>query len=267
MTRLNVSYRDADSDAVLSQTLAVVDAEERVGGQGRVGGEVDDLVAVLNIHPGSPFLLDLIAHSDKGELEFGTWKVTDQDPNWDRIATDAIGKIGGVRLLGCYTALTKTGQAAMRLVKKKLKVPVRGAFTFLSAGDFDAEGFQKTDLLEEVDTLPPPQVITPLLVRRDFERLPRLHVGMTVPLLKQTLQHHPSPVFPPPLGPPTIDFDNIFDGLAPDIRAAPGLLAASEGEFFYKTASGLHRATRLLGGLIIRVYPFGHPAGVLLRRT
>jgi hypothetical protein len=258
---MNVTFLGAESDAILNETLMRVDGESHVGPD-----EVSGLIDLLNTRPGGPFLLDLIAHAGDGVLSFGKWKIAAQDPSWDRVATDAAGKIGGVRLLGCYTALTEAGQQAMYFVKAKLKVDVRGAFTVVSAGDFDKLGFQKFNLLREVGELHDPEEITEEMVASEFKRLPRLHTQMTLNALAGLLHEHPSPVELPDSAAPLRLEDLLASVVAPQIRTAPGLLAAPEGEILYRTASGIHRATLLLKGSLLRLYPRNYSTGVLLLR-
>lgn len=106
--------------------------------------------------------MDLIAHGDGGILDFAPeFPLTattisallpaDDYPSKKNGATHGIAH---VRLLGCNTASTAAGQAAILKLEERLDVPVCGTTNGIDARDYDDFGFKNTGLLCNKDNFP-----------------------------------------------------------------------------------------------------------------
>lgn len=107
--------------------------------------------------------IDLISHatSDRQTMLFDEWEIL----NDQSLASFCEGlqrslkggPLGGVRLLGCGTAGTAEGLAAMRAMESKLQVPVYGTRTRIDASSFSEEEYIDGSLVRwnEVDLVAP----------------------------------------------------------------------------------------------------------------
>ena len=103
-------------------------------------------------------MLDLIAHAADGQLQLGDWAITATE-QMAAVIAQAIpaGLLASIRLLGCYTAATQRGVAAMRHLKEVFEVPVFGTSTIIGADSFGPVGlFSTVQLLEVAQTTPAP---------------------------------------------------------------------------------------------------------------
>ncbi len=290
--RINISL--VDPDPILEMVLDKIDDEARVAG---AFPTTDDKAGVSGIvssrnKPGLPVAIDLIAHAYEGVLEFGTWQITSTDQisimlegEWKNRSPSEI------RLLGCNTALTTAGQAAMRHLKsvfreKNTDVRVYGAKTMLFAYDFGPEGFQTDDELVEVDALP--EAIDPPflsdVVDRWFARFPPVGGPTTISVLRNSLrtetfdEARAARIKPwvenrgvVQQSPSDSGIDDLFSEFGGSIVRAPGLLEHPDSEQLYPAGfvNGervFHRVTTFRGGAFVRVYTRDFPDGVLVRR-
>jgi hypothetical protein len=130
----------------------LVGAEGRCAGRHRAGS-LGDLRAVLEQQfdaPVVPRTLDLIGHSTRDHhlLRLGEDRIDMLDPVVARFfralaAEQVLTRLGvvAVRLLGCETAVSPTGQRTLRLLAHTLRRPVFGASKTLLKSHYDAHGF------------------------------------------------------------------------------------------------------------------------------
>ena len=130
-------------------------------------GSLGDLRAALESRlEGSPApaTLDLIGHStrDPHLLRLGDDCVDMLDPvvarYFQSLAADQLLsrlQVVAVRLLGCETAVTPSGQRTLRLLSRKLRLPVFGAIKPLLKSHYDKHGFNPafTHVLVEASQL------------------------------------------------------------------------------------------------------------------
>lgn len=282
MALLNVSVTNPDK--VLAEVLDNIDGESTVRGATRAPGDPSDgvLETLLAAEVTEPIDLDLIAHAANGELQLGNWAITAEEPFAEVLAEHLPpGLLGRVRLLGCYTADTSAGRAAMQHLKTVLGVPVWGATTELVASQFGSYGFHGAGLIEAANlpTAAPssvgakaesafarmtsipaiPNLVDQLLVERPMQAgAMAARYPAHWPLKKAAAGFHP------PLG-------ALLGGLVPShLRIAPGLLLFPDAELLYpvpQRPGKFHRASLFFGGRIVRVYPLLHPRGVLFRHS
>jgi hypothetical protein len=97
-----------------------------------------------------PVTLDLIGHSTRGHrlLRLGRTPVDMLDPAvagfFRTLAGDGTltrNAVSAVRLIGCETAVTETGQRTMRMLARVLGLPVFGTVVPLVKSHFGAAGF------------------------------------------------------------------------------------------------------------------------------
>ncbi|HET9622776.1 MAG TPA: DUF4347 domain-containing protein [Kofleriaceae bacterium] len=104
--------------------------------------------------------LDVIAHAHDGEIQLGTCSISDVNKKLSNLADQLTANqirlsqfIEKIRLLGCLTAETDAGRAAIRTIKKLTGVPVWGTTTLISAEDFGRTGFHSPQSLIESDQM------------------------------------------------------------------------------------------------------------------
>lgn len=97
--------------------------------------------------------LDLIGHSrDPGFLMLGSWALDDAQQTAGTLSLsvrpllDALGVIE-LRLLGCSTAATDRGRAALRRISLAVRRSVYGTRRFLSKNDYGPAGFMSDEIL------------------------------------------------------------------------------------------------------------------------
>ena len=139
-------------------TFISPDAEELFGAVARCAdlhraNSLSDLRTVLEGRlggPTSPITLDLIGHSTRDHhlLRLGDDRIDMLDPVVARffrsIADDHLLSrldVTAVRLLGCETAVSASGQRTLRLLRRTLGVPVFGAIRPLMKSHHDELGF------------------------------------------------------------------------------------------------------------------------------
>jgi len=301
--RLNVSF--APHDSVLEDTLkrisdlTLVDSREARDPveaanlrATRVGNAVDNMVVSSLDLDGlaNGFTLDLIGHANSaGVLQLGEWQIDSSEDQSQELARrfQALEiKPRAIRLLGCNTALFAGGQDAMRHLTEVFgDVEIFGTVAQLHSRNFEAGGLSldSDKLLCPTDQLPPPEdPATELSAQRQLRMLPpaprienlfeRLRaetldeatydVRNTLPRYRWRLNR---------FGPP--DWNSVLGQLLQDqLATAPGLLAAPVAEALLPVDTSadeprFHRATLLLAGWFIRVYPVGVPEGVILRAS
>lgn len=290
--RLSISHDRPDS--VLTKTLdVIVPPHDEFRISKATGSEgVDGVVkGVLRRSPGTGFvMLDLIGHaSSDGILQLGDWAV--QDGQAVATALDKVPglKLCGIRLLGCNTAATETGRDAIRTMAAQFRTCVWGTNGPIGAGHFDADGFADSTILLSDEDLPPPAPAPPqplstaaisLRRKRWFLRFPPVTDltldGAVGTLRLETLAEATTDrtLARPDLRWPVrevgaSDFKLLFDCVEPSLASAPGLLALPERELVSQVpaigAPRFRRATMLLGGAFLRVYPRGRDHGVVVR--
>lgn len=281
--RINISHKAPD--AQIQQVLDKIEREflvsDALGADG-VEGVIDRLCSAPRTRV--RLTLDLIAHSRRGVLHLGGWSV---DGSTTTVAlrnacvdTLADLDLAAIRLLGCNTALSVEGQAAMRRLHELFAVPVLGTKVPISARDFDAEGFRADAILTDQDNVPPPAGPTLQSVGRWFGRFARV-VGETLQgmLPRLRAESRAEVVRDRACIAPRVrwairevtreQLEAILDHAEPDVVDAPGLLALPDCELVAPVSAGAgrrryHRVTVLLDGYWLRVYPIGRPEGVVV---
>jgi hypothetical protein len=278
------------NDPVLKETLAKIRGATRVttvvDSRG-VEGVFDD--AVGTARPTSMMCtLDLIAHAKNGILQFGGWVVDAHEQDSAKLSELwGARKPDMIRLLGCNTAATKPGRAAMEHLANVFDRPVYGATDPLYARDFDENGLtEKAQVLLAAngDNNKSGLVEDPhsdATVERWFQRFDRIEgahfmdpLGRLRPETREDATRDQRAAEPPgswPVGYFTADdLERLLAELVHEIAEAPGLLAVPDFEALFPArssdrASRFHRVTILLGGRFARVYPIDYPDGVILR--
>jgi hypothetical protein len=281
--RINISH--TSPDVPVQQVLDKLDREilvvDALGDDG-VQGVIDALARRQPAPP--PFSLDLIAHARRGVLRLGNWSI---DANATTTALHAACEavlaelpLAAIRLLGCNTAISREGQAAMRNLHQLFTVPIVGTKVPISARDFGSTGFLADAILTDQDHLPPPSGPTLQSAGGWLGRFERL-VGETLAAVLPRLRREPrADVFrdwdraPPSLRWPvrqltSAQLNELFRHVSPELVHAPGLLALPDLELVVPVdedagAPRYHRITVLLDGYWLRLYPRGLPDGVVV---
>jgi len=294
MERVNISL--LNPDPALAQVLDKIDGEARVSGafptsvSGRTTAIDPGVVGVVRTEraraPKLTVAVDLIAHAKHGVLQFGNWVINDtEQASTQLLQAWEVLSPSEIRLLGCNTALTAAGQAAIRHLKTVFGVPVYGATTPLYARDFGSQGLIVDGVLVECDNMPAPlpSAVSDEIVNQWHERfnfVPGVNVsGLRNALRAETLDEAMQLWTTAPEADrwslervaPDRDIDALFDSLGPGFVTAPGLLATPEFEWLYAAGSlrgvpMFYRVTALLEGTFLRIYVNGYPDGVLFRR-
>lgn len=279
-----VSVSHTSPDTTVQQVLDRIDHEvlvvDALGADG-----VQGVISSLARRPTrAPFSLDLIGHARRGILQLGDWPV-DGNAIGRALRQACAGELAElalikIRLLGCNTALTFDGQAAMRRLHAVFGVSVEGTKVPISALQFDGGGFLADAVLTDQDHLPPP--VRPTLQAAEqwlgqFEPLP----GQTIQNLVDRLRRESlsdaardwtrtRPQLRWPIRQLTrAQLDGVLAHALPRPVFAPGLLALPELELVCPIADGFgapryHRVTVLMDGYWLRVYPRDHAEGVVL---
>lgn len=146
--QLSVITRDADSELVRIQQ--VVEHKLLVDGRGDLEELFGRLLATGT--PPSPKTLDLIGHStaDSSMLLLGNWIIDTADRAvtafWREIADlEVLPRLGihGLRLLGCETAIARSGRSTIHKLSEILGIEVFGTRAMLSADHYDEGGFSR----------------------------------------------------------------------------------------------------------------------------
>jgi hypothetical protein len=232
------------------------------------------------------YTLDLIAHAPGGVLQFGEWEINASETSSTRLSERFERmriKPKAIRLLGCNTGLFPAGQAAIRHLSQVFPdVQIFGTTGLLDGSDFDADGLtaRSERSLRGNGHLPPPQdpdseetamrQFRMMAPGPDFDDLFNRLRPETLDEATYDLRYTPAQ-FRWRMNRFAIDdWRKVLDPLVPKLASAPGLLTAPEAEALLPAKSSsdelrFHRATLLLGGWFVRVYPIGVPAGVILR--
>ena len=279
---LKITQKNADE--ALRAVLERIDEEiATTGALGRNGVEGVIVGASNRAVPPTRLGLDLITHSHKGVLHVGDWVVANSDGTQQLLnRCGAILNripIEQVRLLGCNTAVTPTGQQAIQDLVLSLSnaypnITVFGSTSPLSAEDFDHQGFVSDGLLVDQDHLPMLPATTANSVTTWFTRLVKLtdDVAMLRPRLERESRMRvfadwasTLPAFRwsiRSLDRPT--FDACLTHMISRPAVVRGLLAMPEIEAVTPVGQQFQRMTLLLDGHVARVYPKNVPGGVLL---
>lgn len=230
------------------------------------------------------FSLDLISHSRRGVLQLGDWSVdgTGKSQLLQQACAAQLARLGlsEIRLLGCNTAVTPGGQAAMVALAQVFRVPVKGTTVPISAADFDASGFRPKGYLAGHDRLPP--LVAPLAASAKWLDRFQAVTGHTVKGLLAKLRRESlsdsirdwsrtRPQLRWPIRQITRRaLDALLDRAGPKLSHVPGLLALPDLELLVPIegdfgAPRYHRFTLLLDGLWLRMYPRDQPEGIVLR--
>jgi hypothetical protein len=285
--RKQVSVSVVSNDPVLKEVLAKIDGEARVTtvlGPHGVEGVVKE--AVGSVRPTSMMCtLDLIAHAKNGILQFGGWVVDAHEQDSAKLSgLWGARKPDMIRLLGCNTAATKPGRAAMKHLASVFGRRVYGATGPLYARDFDKNGLtKKSEILLAADNDKFGLVedrLSDATVERWFQRFGRIAGAEFVDLLgrlraetREEATRERAAEMPGswPVGYFTADdLERLLAELVHEIAEAPGLLAVPDFDALFPVRSSdgearFHRVTILLGGRFVRVYPIDYPDGVILR--
>lgn len=291
MQRINISL--VHPDATLNTVLDEIVGEVRVAGAFPSKDDRNGLFGVVSrmSKPAHPVAIDLIAHAQQGVLQFGTWVIDSNEQvstlllkEWKKRSPHEI------RLLGCNTARTVPGQAAMRHLKEVFSedgndVSVYGATVPLYARDFGPQGLISTNVLVECEAMPPPldtvapgdivdswfdrfQAVQTMRILGIRDALRAMTIEEIVAKSTGTLAQNRRLV---ELASRARDIDALFAGLAEGIVTAPGLLEIPDSEQLYPAGSRygeavFHRVTSFFGGAMFRLYPKGFESGILVRR-
>ena len=279
-----VSVSHTAPDATVQRVLDRIDHEVLVGDALGADGVQGVIASQARRTTRAPFSLDLIGHARRGVLQLGNWPV-DGNAIWRALREACVRELAElplvkIRLLGCNTALTVDGQAAMRRLHGVFRVPVEGSKVPLSARQFDGGGFLADAVLTDQDHLPPPAQPTLQAAEQwlaDFEPLP----GQTIRTLADRLRRESLsdtirdwtrtlPQLRWPIRQVTrAQLDGVLAHAMSRPVLAPGLLALPELELVSPIADGFgapryHRVTVLMDGYWLRLYPRDHPEGVVL---
>lgn len=281
-----VSVSHTAPDRVVQRVLDQIDHERLVSsalGNDGVEGVIDQLA-----HRGrsaAGFTLDLIGHARRGILHLGDWSIDGNGVSaaLQRACAHALSglELTGIRLLGCNTAITRDGQAAMRRLHDVFKVPVIGTKMPISARDFVGTGFRSEAILTDHAHLPPPAGPTMTLAAQWFVQCKRVEGEKPATVIRRLRRESFADAIldwtrtRPQLRWPVrqishAQLDDILEGAQADVGEAPGLLALPDLELVVPISDGFgapryHRITALLDGYWLRVYPRDRPDGVVLR--
>jgi hypothetical protein len=147
--RINVSASPADGE--LARALEIVGNEEPVEGLDGLRRVLDELGCCRGRRTSSGRTLDLIAHSDPARLLRLGQSVIDPDDEgvrtfFERMAADQVLDrlyISELRLLGCETAMSSEGQAAIRTLTDILGIRVVGTTKLVYAAYFGEKGLKE----------------------------------------------------------------------------------------------------------------------------
>jgi hypothetical protein len=282
--RISVSHTSPDTP--VQQVLDKIDCELLVVGALGDDGVQGVLTALAGRCPApSPFCLDLIAHARRGVLHLGDWSV-DGSATTTALHSACTGDLRrlalvGIRLLGCNTAVTRDGQAAIRSLHEIFAVPVLGTKVPISARDFDGAGFRAEAILTDQDNLPPTSGPTLQSAGEWLGRFERLQGQTLQSILPRLRRESLSDVIRDwartrvqlrwPIRQLTrAQLDAVFGHVLPELVRAPGLLALPDLELVVPVTNDFgspryHRVTVLLDGYWLRVYPRDQPEGVVVR--
>lgn len=224
--------------------------------------------------------MDLIAHAKGGILQFGDWHVGTPEDGEEAVAESWGNKRPDeLRILGCTTAVTSEGIAALKRLKKTLGIKsVYGTTAPMVARNFGPEGLLYKDevFLVEASTLPDRGAeISESVVAKWFENFDEYSFSHG-PILSSLQPEDPDDVKAAQakngISAKVIEYSAFENAVlhtrwAPPARA-PGLLAIPETEIVAEAPGhpgSIVRLSVFLGGAFIRIYPVGEPDGVLLR--
>jgi catechol 2,3-dioxygenase-like lactoylglutathione lyase family enzyme len=191
---LNVSSHPADGE--LARTLANVGNEEPVGGLEGLRRVLDGFCTCpISSANGKTRTLDLIAHANQARLlQLGSQVIDPRDDQvrgfFEQLAADRILaklRVTELRLLGCETAMSRDGQAAIRILTELLGVRVVGTTKLLYAAYFGDKGLKDRyeRMLRDATNLPdlgeeraewPQDPLPALAPRLDVESLPAVEL-------------------------------------------------------------------------------------------
>jgi hypothetical protein len=293
---LNVSHSNPDS--VLTRSLDNIDDtnDHRVSAKGSSTAIKTLLEARLpaTTTPAPPIALDLIAHSDGGVLQLGDWSVDGGQASQDlaRELREANIVLSRLRLLGCVTAGTEDGKAAITDLARIFNTTVWGTTIPIGSKDFNVRGFTRTTALVDSDYLSQlgPDPIAP--TRQQWEVLINLRrktwlgdIPGTAPrpisfldavetIRKETEENanrdlELAPKRWPVRNLSAQDFGKIFSYCEPDVAPDPGLLVVPDFEVRVESVGfsqrHVKRAIFLLDGSFVRFFPVGYPEGLVAR--
>src|SRR4051812_18538952 len=141
-----------------------------------VSGE-PSVIATLETYAGSGAradVLDLVGHSGRnGFLRLGNWVLDDYlhtSGSFDVLLRPLLEVIGvrAIRLLGCSTAMSQRGWAAITQIARASHCRVYGTRRFVGLNDYRAEGFISDDALAGTPGATP---ISRLIERPDHPRI------------------------------------------------------------------------------------------------
>jgi hypothetical protein len=259
MRHVNVISRPG-GDPQLQKIAARIKHDEHVV------ASLDDLAAVIDRIAGEPATLDLTGHSSGNanhQLKLGRTVITTSDPviaDFFRDRRDALHERGvtAMRLLGCCTAESSQAQQTIVELSRLVDLPVFGAVTVLSYREYDAYGFARSSdvLLVDQDHLGP---IPECPLDADES------VAAIKPADIVTVDAIPSVGWPVLVVPPEIDATPLFALFAGRAGISlPGILVEPDVEIVVPAGDRSWRTVQVLfGGRFVRVYPTGHPDGVL----
>jgi hypothetical protein len=277
-----LSIGPSSPDTAVQQVLDVIDNEVLVAdalGRDGVQGVLEGWSRRAN-RAWSAYSLDLVAHARRGVVQLGDWSVDGGDKA--ALLRQCMQNLPGVtlseiRLLGCNTAVTEGGQAAMRALADVFGVPVKGTLVPISSADFSPAGFSATAVLAVHNRLP--QLRRPTLADAGawLGRFERLSASSSeLKLRRESLSDairdwtHTRPQLRWPIRQlAQSELAEVLAHAEPGVFAAPGLLALPDVELVVPVESDLgmlrfHRITVLLDGLFLRVYPRDLPEGVVM---
>ncbi|MBK9035111.1 MAG: hypothetical protein IPL61_28250 [Myxococcales bacterium] len=227
---------------------------------------------------------DIIGHSKDGVQALCDWLAQD-----DIIARDIttrwaqafpIPQLGNVRFLGCNTAVTDAGIAALSALSIRWGVSIVGTTTPIDDGDFSDDGFAplhaKTKTVSATDRAEVDDDQRRMSWFRSRKRarpmsadaLSSLRTEALVDVAHGVQRYHPTLRWK--IGSVRVkQIQRVLSASVDVRRVSPGLLALPDHEFVWPAPTSLgllrfHRMTVLLGGAYVRLYPKGQPAGVLV---
>jgi hypothetical protein len=282
MHRLNISDRNAD--AALQETIdriaGAILVERAVG-----AASVEFAIKDATLHFSTDALsVDLVSHATDGVLGLGEWTVDDQGSMAKELRDHCAAELpqlqaGGIRLLGCNTAVTLAGQLAIQHLADVFQTEVSGATVPLYARDFGPDGLISTNVLADSSSLPKISDASGNM-QAWFERFdpgPELKLSKMLDDLRQESlpdatrdwrRTHSTRRWPVQQLLSEYVFRSCFELVIPTLAAAPGLLALPERELLVPIADAddrYYRLTVLLGGYLVRVYRRSRPSSLILR--
>jgi hypothetical protein len=278
---LNISLDQPD--ATLEETQKKIDLLSQVGGAFRTTNAatkkvVDGVLETVQAEPNTsyPCQLDLIAHAREGVLHFGEWVIAPKEGAGSRIVS-ALGPhaINQIRILGCLTA-ELDGIAALKHLCSVFKCRIFGTTTLIGAKHFDSSGFVHPELLDEI--MPTSTKTSNANVSALFAQLDSVASTSINNLQHETqaessadrLSHVEMDRWSVRIATPHTSPTQILGSGVHDVRELPGLLQLPDRETLFPAppVSGTPRfirVTSFFAGQLLRLYPVGKPAGVLVR--